>query len=198
MAGNFNIKTVITGHAIRPARTVIQIAWGGKRLKGTRRTLTALKMLFLARSQSAIIVRIMGKKRIIAESVIVKIKAVIADIADAVIVIIFLIRIVIAVIFAGAFAGAYHGESGLPDRWVSDVEFRTGLTGVADDVLSLTGLGPSPAPIQNAAADEYDPIVVDDRRWITLVHSDSAALQPDEAHDIRLMPHPTAARELVR
>ncbi len=99
---------------------------------------------------------------------------------------------------AGAFAGAYHGESGLPERWVSDVEFRTGLVGVADEVLSLTGLGPSPAPIQNAAADEYDPIVVDGRRWITLVHSDSAALQPDEAHDIRLMPHPTAARELVR
>ncbi|MEA2023550.1 MAG: ADP-ribosylglycohydrolase family protein [Actinomycetota bacterium] len=99
---------------------------------------------------------------------------------------------------AGAFAGAYHGGSGLPGRWVNDIEFRTGLEGVADELLSLTGLGPLPAPIQNPAPDEYDPFVVDGRRWITLVHSDSAALQPDEAHDIRLMPHPTAARELVR
>jgi ADP-ribosylglycohydrolase len=99
---------------------------------------------------------------------------------------------------AGAFAGAYHGESRLPERWVADIEFPSGLTGVADELLAFSGMEPSPAPIQNAAADEYDPIVVDGRRWITLVHSDSAALQPDEAHDIRLMPHPTAARELVR
>ncbi len=99
---------------------------------------------------------------------------------------------------AGAFAGAYHGESGLPGRWVGDVEFPSGLKGVADELLGLTGMGPLPTPIENPAADEYDPIVIDGRRWITQVHSDSAALQPDEAHDIRLMPHPTAARELVR
>jgi len=99
---------------------------------------------------------------------------------------------------AGAFAGAYQGESGLPGRWVGDIEFRTGLTGVADELLAFSGLRPSTVPIQNPAADEYEPIVIDGRRWITLVHSDSAALQPDEAHDIRLMPHPTAARELVR
>ncbi len=99
---------------------------------------------------------------------------------------------------AGAFAGAHHGESGLPGRWIDGIEFRTGLEGVADELVSLTGLGPMPAPIQNPAPDEYDPFVADGRRWITLVHSDSAALQPDEAHDIRLMPHPTAARELVR
>ena len=99
---------------------------------------------------------------------------------------------------AGSFAGAYHGASNLPERWVDNIEFRTGLEGVADELLAFTGMGPSPAPIQDPAADEYDPIVIDGRRWITLVHSDSAALQPDEAHDIRLMPHPTAARELVR
>jgi ADP-ribosylglycohydrolase len=99
---------------------------------------------------------------------------------------------------AGAFAGAYHGESGLPERWVSDIEFPSGLTGVADELLALSGMEPPPVPIQNPAADEYDPIVVDGRRWITLVHADSAALQPDEAHDIRLMPHPAAARDLVR
>jgi ADP-ribosylglycohydrolase len=99
---------------------------------------------------------------------------------------------------AGAFAGAYHGGSRLPERWVSNIEFRTGLEGVADELLALTGLAPSPAPIPNPAPDEYAPFVVNGRRWITLVHSDSAALQPDEAHDIRLMPHPAAARELVR
>ncbi|MEA2009295.1 MAG: ADP-ribosylglycohydrolase family protein, partial [Actinomycetota bacterium] len=99
---------------------------------------------------------------------------------------------------AGAFSGAYHGASGLPNRWVDNIEFPTGLTGVADELLIFSGMEPSPAPIQNPAADEYDPVVIDGRRWITLVHSDSAALQPDEAHDIRVMPHPTAARELVR
>lgn len=99
---------------------------------------------------------------------------------------------------AGAFAGAYHGESGLPGRWVDNIEFPTGLKGVADELLVFSGIEPSPTPIQNSAADEYDPFVANGRRWITMVHSDSAALQPDEAHDIRLMPHPTAARELVR
>ena len=99
---------------------------------------------------------------------------------------------------AGAFAGAYHGESGLPERWVDNIEFRTGLVGVADELLAFTGMGPSPTPIQNPAPDEYDPRIMDGRRWITRVHSDSAALQPDEAHDIRLMPHPAAAREMVR
>jgi ADP-ribosylglycohydrolase len=99
---------------------------------------------------------------------------------------------------AGSFAGAYHGASNLPERWVNNIEFRTGLEGVADELLAFTGMGSSPTPIQSPAADEYDPVVIDGRRWITLAHSDSAALQPDEAHDIRLMPHPTAARELVR
>jgi ADP-ribosylglycohydrolase len=99
---------------------------------------------------------------------------------------------------AGAFAGAYHGELGLPERWVNDIEFPSGLTGVADELLAFSGMQPPPVPIQNPATDEYDPIVVDGRRWITQVHADSAALQPDEAHDIRLMPHPMAARELVR
>ncbi len=98
---------------------------------------------------------------------------------------------------AGAFAGAYGGESRLPERWADNVEFRTGLTGVADELLVFSAIASSPVPIQNPAADEYDPFVANGRRWITLVHSDSAALQPDEAHDIRLMPHPTAARELV-
>lgn len=99
---------------------------------------------------------------------------------------------------AGAFAGAYHGESSLPERWVDNIEFRTGLVGVADELLAFTGMGPSPSPIRNPAPDEYDPFVMDGRRWITRIHSDSAALQPDEAHDIRLMPHPAAAREMVR
>src|SRR5665811_1514897 len=93
---------------------------------------------------------------------------------------------------AGAFAGAYHGESGLPYRWVSDIEFPSGLEGAADEILALTGLGPVPTPPDNPAPDEYAPVVVDGRRWITRIHSDSAALQPDEAHDIRLMPHPSA------
>jgi hypothetical protein len=99
---------------------------------------------------------------------------------------------------AGAFAGAYGGESRLPERWADNIEFRTGLTGVADELLVFSGIASSPAPIQNPAADEYDPFVANGRRWITLVHSDSAALQPAEAHDIRLMPHPAAARELVQ
>jgi ADP-ribosylglycohydrolase len=99
---------------------------------------------------------------------------------------------------AGAFAGAYHGASRFPDRWVDEIEFRSGLEGVAVELLALSGLGPLPAPIQEPAPDEYAPVIADGRRWITLVHSDSAPLQPDEEHDIRLKPHPTVARELVR
>jgi len=99
---------------------------------------------------------------------------------------------------AGAFAGAYHGASGLPDRWVRGIEFPTGLVGVADELVGFTGLGPAPMPPVGAAPDEYNPVVVGGVRWITEVHSDSAALQPDEAHDIRLQPHPAGARELVR
>jgi len=98
---------------------------------------------------------------------------------------------------AGAFAGAYHGASRLPARWVDDIEFPTGLVGVADELAALTGLGPIPMPPVDPAPDEYNPVVGDGGRWITRVHSDSAALQPGEAHDIRLMPHPAAAREMV-
>ena len=99
---------------------------------------------------------------------------------------------------AGAFAGAYHGESGLPERWVGDIEFRTGLEGVADELLALAGLGTAPVWPEAPEPDEYAPIVGDGKRWITRVHSDAALDRPEETHDIRIMPHPTAAQSLVR
>ena len=98
---------------------------------------------------------------------------------------------------AGMFAGAYHGMSALPDRWTGVVEFGTGLAGVADELAALTGFGPAYVPPVDPELDEYAPVVRDGVRWITGVHVDSAALEPDEAHDIRLQPHPAGARELV-
>lgn len=99
---------------------------------------------------------------------------------------------------AGAFAGAYHGESGLPERWVGNIEFRTGLEGVSDELLALAGMGPPPTWDGLPSADEYAPFVRSGKRWITRAHSEAALQQPDEASDIRIMPHPTAARSLVR
>ena len=99
---------------------------------------------------------------------------------------------------AGAFAGAYHGTSGFPERWTSDIEFRTGLEGVADELLALAEMGPTPKWSEDPAADEYAPFMRNDKRWITRTHSDAALRQPDEAYDIRIMPHPTAAQSLVR
>jgi len=99
---------------------------------------------------------------------------------------------------AGMFAGAYHGVSAFPDRWTGTIEFPTGLAGVADEIASLTGFGPAYTRPADPELDEYAPVVRDGVRWITGVHLDSAALQPDEAHDIRLQPHPAGARDLVR
>lgn len=95
-------------------------------------------------------------------------------------------------------AGAYHGESGFPKRRVNDIEFRTGLEGVADQLLALAGFGPAPVWPESPAADGYAPFTRDGKRWITQAHSDAALRQPDEAYDIRVMPHPAAARSLVR
>jgi ADP-ribosyl-[dinitrogen reductase] hydrolase len=99
---------------------------------------------------------------------------------------------------AGAFAGAYHGASGFPERWVSNIEFRSGLEGAADELLTLSGTGPQPVRSQHPKPDEYAPFEADDKRWITRTHHDAAKRQPDEAYDIRVMPHPAAARSLVR
>ena len=41
---------------------------------------------------------------------------------------------------AGAMAGAYNGLSGLPVRWLDDLEYRDGFEGCADDLLELTPL----------------------------------------------------------
>ena len=99
---------------------------------------------------------------------------------------------------AGAFAGAYHGKSGFPERWTGDIEFRTGLEGVADELLALAEMGSPPKWSESPAADEYAPFMRNDKRWITRTHSDAALRQPDEAYDIRVMPHPAAAQSLVR
>lgn len=40
---------------------------------------------------------------------------------------------------AGTLAGAYHGESGLPERWVADLEAADRLRELADGLLDLAG-----------------------------------------------------------
>jgi ADP-ribosylglycohydrolase len=98
---------------------------------------------------------------------------------------------------AGAFAGAYHGVSGLPDRWVEHVEFRSGLVGVADDLLELGGLGEVLSPPEGSAPGDYAPFVEEGARWITRTHLEAAMSAPDRAYDIRLLPHPAGAERLA-
>ena len=99
---------------------------------------------------------------------------------------------------AGAFAGAYHGASTFRTGWLSELEFRSGIEGVADDLCHLAGLGPERTEPDRPASDEYAPFIAEGKRWITTTHHEAARQQPDEANDIRLMPHPTAARSLIR
>ena len=98
---------------------------------------------------------------------------------------------------AGAFAGAYHGVSGLPGRWVEHVEFRSGLEGVADELLVLAGLGEAPESPENPDPDEYAPFVEEGARWITRTHLEAALTAPDRSYDIRLLPHPAAAERFA-
>jgi ADP-ribosylglycohydrolase/transcriptional regulator with XRE-family HTH domain len=98
---------------------------------------------------------------------------------------------------AGAFAGAYHGVSGLPDRWVDHIEFRSGLEGVADELLVIAGLGEVLSPPEGPAPGDYAPFVEEGARWITRTHLEAAMSAPDRAYDIRLLPHPAGAERLA-
>lgn len=99
---------------------------------------------------------------------------------------------------AGAFAGAYHGVSALPNRWVKDIEFRSGLEGVADELLHLADLGEPFTGMGRPSRDDYSPFVRDGKRWITRTHFEESQRKPTLSRDIRLLPHPASVRALVR
>jgi len=93
---------------------------------------------------------------------------------------------------AGSFAGAYHGFAALPARWVADLEFLSGIVGIADDLAALSGLGEPHRAIENPGFDAYAPFVVDGELWMTQHHHNAAQQSPGIAQGIRVMPHPAA------
>jgi ADP-ribosylglycohydrolase len=98
---------------------------------------------------------------------------------------------------AGAFAGAYHGFSKLPMRWTADLEFLDGLVGTADELAALAGFDIEPTSFNTAGIDDYAPIVLDGKRWITRRHYEAASTYPGIAAGIRVMPHPQAVTAFV-
>jgi hypothetical protein len=100
---------------------------------------------------------------------------------------------------AGALVGAYHGASALPARWIDDLEFASGLAGLADDLCRLAGLGSDHPPLPwEPPHVRYDPQVVDGVRWITHAHLVAAEEVDDSLRDlVRLQPHATGARVMA-
>ena len=93
---------------------------------------------------------------------------------------------------AGSFAGAYHGFSRLPTRWARDIEFLSGLVGIADDLAALVGVGEPSGPLADAGFDDYAPFEAEGKRWITRRHYEVAQAFPGIADGVRVMPHPQA------
>ncbi len=114
---------------------------------------------------------------------------------------------------AGALAGACNGATAWPSDWLDDLEYRDGLEGCADDLLSLSGLPAAPPPepvipqvdevtyftgpfwfLSNSART---PIDVDGFRYPSVEHAYSAwrASHPEQAEQIRLIPTPAGVVE---
>jgi ADP-ribosylglycohydrolase len=99
---------------------------------------------------------------------------------------------------AGSFAGAYHGLAALPMRWTTDLEFLDGLVGAADELASLAGVTVDAfSPSSTPGLDDYAPMTLDGRRWITRRHYEAASAYPGIADGIRVMPHPQAVTAFV-
>jgi ADP-ribosylglycohydrolase len=98
---------------------------------------------------------------------------------------------------AGSFAGAYHGFSKLPMRWTADLEFLDGLVGTADELASLAGFDIETPPVVDPGLDDYAPVVIDGKRWITGRHYEAASAFPGIADGARVMPHPEAVKAFV-
>jgi len=66
---------------------------------------------------------------------------------------------------AGAMAGAYHGETGLPDRWLDDLEAAADIRAIADRFHRdfVTGAPAATAPATAAEADRVHVSVLLDR-----------------------------------
>ncbi len=99
---------------------------------------------------------------------------------------------------AGSFAGAYHGLAALPTRWTGDLEFLSGLVGLADDLAARAGVGAPPDVPTEPGTHDYAPFEADGKRWITRHHFDVARAVPGLAEGIRVMPHPTAVDSYVK
>jgi ADP-ribosylglycohydrolase len=97
---------------------------------------------------------------------------------------------------AGAFAGAYHGYRALPSRWTDDIEFGSGLTGLADGLSVLASVGSSDAPQPDGSRSTYAPFVEGGALWITRAHHDAFLHRPNSP-DLRLLPHPAAIERLI-
>jgi ADP-ribosylglycohydrolase len=98
---------------------------------------------------------------------------------------------------AGSFAGAYPGFSNLPTRWTADLKFLDGLVGAADELASLAGFDIETPPVVDPGLDDYAPVVIDGKRWITRRHYEAASAFPGIADGARVMPHPEAVTSFV-
>jgi ADP-ribosyl-[dinitrogen reductase] hydrolase len=92
----------------------------------------------------------------------------------------------------GAFVGALNGLSALPTSWVEELEYVDGLSGYADDLLTLSGTGTpaTPAitrdPLHPAT---HAPFSLGGVAYPTLEHADPAA-----SVRLRLLPTPADTR----
>jgi ADP-ribosyl-[dinitrogen reductase] hydrolase len=100
---------------------------------------------------------------------------------------------------AGAFTGAYHGASAFPRRWRDRLEFRSGLAGLADDLLNRAGIASSGRPLPDEAEYLcYTPRHIRGELWITEAHRRAAAdADGPDREGIRLQPHPAGAMAMA-